>query len=537
MAFAKLSLSVLALAGGVLAADLEPIEMKGSKFFYKNGTQFFMKGVAYQQDTGAAGATSEQTSKYIDPLADADNCKRDIPFLKELGTNTIRTYAINPESDHSACMKMLQEAGIYVVSDLGEPSLSINRDNPQWSTELYTRYTKVVDELGQYSNVIGFFAGNEVSNNKSNTDASAFVKAAVRDTKAYIKNKKNSRWMGVGYAANDDAEIRKDIADYFNCGKEEDAIDFWGYNIYSWCGKSDMKKSGYSTQAKFFEEYSVPVFFAEYGCNVPGGASERIFEETAALYEDEMTKVFSGGIVYMYFQEDNDYGLVKVSGNKATKQDDFKALQEQVTSARPKGVERDSYNPTNKPQACPDSKSESWKANSALPPTPDQSLCDCMSKSRTCVQKKGISTKDYGSIFGFICGEAPEICTGIQGNASRGVYGAYSMCSDSAKLDYVLDAYYVKMKKSPDACDFKGKAGPQSGSPQSSCSDKLARASEINKQVATATAPVGGGAATSTSDSFAVPGATMARLFTVGDYAMGLYMAVALVAGAGMLAL
>lgn len=267
-----------------------------------------MKGVAYQQDTGAAGATSEQTSKYIDPLADADNCKRDIPFLKELGTNTIRTYAINPESDHSACMKMLQEAGIYVVSDLGEPSLSINRDNPQWSTELYTRYTKVVDELGQYSNVIGFFAGNEVSNNKSNTDASAFVKAAVRDTKAYIKNKKNSRWMGVGYAANDDAEIRKDIADYFNCGKEEDAIDFWGYNIYSWCGKSDMKKSGYSTQAKFFEEYSVPVFFAEYGCNVPGGASERIFEETAALYEDEMTKVFSGGIVYMYFQEDNDYG-------------------------------------------------------------------------------------------------------------------------------------------------------------------------------------------------------------------------------------
>lgn len=35
---------------------------QGSKFFYKNGTQFFMKGVAYQQDTGAAGATSEQTT-------------------------------------------------------------------------------------------------------------------------------------------------------------------------------------------------------------------------------------------------------------------------------------------------------------------------------------------------------------------------------------------------------------------------------------------------------------------------------------------
>lgn len=246
--------------------------------------------------------------KYVDPLADGDKCKRDIPLLAELGTNTIRTYAIDPEADHSACMKMLQDAGIYVISDLGEPSLSINRDKPQWNTELFTRYTKVVDELGKYPNVIGFFAGNEVSNNKSNTDASAFVKAAVRDTKAHIKNMQNSRWMGVGYAANDDKDIRKDIADYFNCGKQEDAIDFWGYNIYSWCGKSDMEKSGYSMQAKFFENYSVPVFFAEYGCNLPDGASSRIFEETGALYSDEMTKVFSGGIVYMYFQEANDYG-------------------------------------------------------------------------------------------------------------------------------------------------------------------------------------------------------------------------------------
>lgn len=271
-----------------------------------------MKGVAYQREVGASSGTigrrADTAKNYVDPLADEKACKRDIPLLQELGTNVIRTYAVDPTADHSACMKMLNDAGIYVVSDLSEPDASINREDPQWNTELYARYTAVVDELAQYSNVIGFFAGNEVSNDKNNTQASAFVKAAVRDTKAYIKNnKKISRWLGVGYAANDDKDIRAEIADYFNCNTVPESIDFWGYNIYSWCGESSMQKSGYDEQVKFFEDYSVPVFFAEYGCN-NNGAANRIFQETGALYSDEMTGVINGGIVYMYYQEANDYG-------------------------------------------------------------------------------------------------------------------------------------------------------------------------------------------------------------------------------------
>lgn len=267
-----------------------------------------MKGVAYQQDSAARGATTSST-KYVDPLADEASCKRDVPLLKELGTNLIRTYAIDPTADHSACMKLLQDAGIYVVSDLGEPALSINRDNPQWNTALFERYQKVVDELSRYPNVVGFFAGNEVSDKSNNTGASVYVKAAVRDTKQYIKSQKNiTRWIGVGYAANDDKDIRDEISSYFNCDKAEDSIDFWGYNIYSWCGDSDINKSGYRNQSAFFANYSVPVFFAEYGCNNQGGAAERTFPETEALYSDEMSRVFSGGIVYMYFQEQNDFG-------------------------------------------------------------------------------------------------------------------------------------------------------------------------------------------------------------------------------------
>lgn len=200
-------------------------------------------------------------------------------------------------------MQLLQDAGIYVILDLGEPATSINRDDPEWNLEIYNRYTSVVDAFQQYSNVLGFFAGNEVSNAPNNTIASAFVKAAVRDMKAYIKQK-SPRPIGVGYATNDDDQ-RTNLADYFNCGSVDDSIDFWGYNIYSWCGDSDIKTSNYLARTQEFSSYNVPAFFAEYGCNK---VLPREFKEVGSLYGPQMSPVWSGGIVYMYFQETNNFG-------------------------------------------------------------------------------------------------------------------------------------------------------------------------------------------------------------------------------------
>jgi len=264
--------------------------------------------VAYQQDfTGNGSTTTSGNTGYTDPLADPTGCKRDIPLLQQLQTNTIRVYAIDPTKDHSQCMQMLQEAGIYVVSDLGEPATSINHDTPEWNEKIYNRYASVVDAFSNYTNTLGFFAGNEVSNAPNNTAASAFVKAAVRDMKAYIVSK-NYRAIGVGYASDDD-ETRTELADYFNCGPIADSIDFWGYNIYSWCGKSSYSASLYEARTKEFSTYNVPAFFAEYGCNK---AEPRPFDEVAALFGTNMTQVWSGGIVYMYFQEANKYGKLHV---------------------------------------------------------------------------------------------------------------------------------------------------------------------------------------------------------------------------------
>ena len=310
-----------------------------------------MRGVAYQQEysTNSSSASSEEGGHYKDPLADVAGCTRDIPILEELRTNTIRVYAIDPTADHKECMSMLADAGIYVVADLSQPDASIIRNDPQWDDELYARYAEVIDEMAQYNNTLGFFAGNEVSNQPNNTDASAFVKAAVRDMKAYIKTKEY-REIGVGYATNDDGDIRDNMAAFFDCGDRSEAIDFWGYNIYSWCGDSSFTKSGYDVQTKNFENYDVPVFFAEYGCNQ---VTPRKFTDVEALYGDDMTGVWSGGIVYMYFKEANNYGLVSVTGDTVSKREDFSYYSSQIATVSPSGVNMASYSASKTAAACP----------------------------------------------------------------------------------------------------------------------------------------------------------------------------------------
>ncbi|KAJ4388188.1 hypothetical protein N0V93_008795 [Gnomoniopsis smithogilvyi] len=436
-------------------------------FYSSNGTQFFIKGVAYQQGIAPGGASeSTTTSTFIDSLADTASCTRDIPLLQELGTNTVRVYAIDPTADHSVCMNALDAAGIYVIADLSVPGESINRDSPAWTTDLYTRYAGVIDNLGQYQNTLGFFAGNEVTNNKTNSNSAAFVKAAVRDMKAYITSKNFGRWIGVGYATNDDADTRDLLANYFNCGTDQTAaVDFWGYNIYEWCGQSTFESSGYQERTQAFANYSVPAFFSEYGCNNPGGANGRVFQDTPVLYSDLMNKVWSGGIVYEYFQEQNDFGLVELSGSQVTKMEDFQPLANAIASVNANAsdtttVTMSSYTSSNVPRACPAVAANSWLASDILPPTPNTTLCENMVASSACVVSDATAADadSMASLFGTVCGLDATACKGITANATTGKYGEFVMCNTTQQLTNALNTYYTNQKKASTACDFNGAA-------------------------------------------------------------------------------
>ncbi|KAF2803770.1 uncharacterized protein BDZ99DRAFT_426556 [Mytilinidion resinicola] len=518
------------------SAAIDPIVIKGSKFFYKtNGTQFFMKGVAYQQDV-STNSSATVAVKYVDPLTDNSGCDRDIPNLIKLNTNTVRVYAIDPTGSHDYCMGKLADAGIYVIADLSQPGESINRDDPGWTDDLYTRYTSVVDVMQKYDNVLGFFAGNEVSNAPNNTDASAFVKAAVRDTKAYIKQK-GYRTIGVGYATNDDASIRGPLADYFNCGDDvADAIDFWGYNIYSWCGDSSFQESGYNVRTQEFENYTVPVFFAEYGCNTP---SPRKFTEVAALYGSQMTGVWSGGIVYMYFQEANNFGLVSVSGDTAKTLVDFNNLSSQIAKVTPSGVTMADYTPTNtKVRDCPSVEGTTWAAKATpLPPAANPALCGCMVDSLTCVVDSSVNEDDYGDLFGVVCGLDGSPCAGIAHNGTTGVYGAYGMCNATEQLNFALNQY--ANSQSTGGCDFSGSASTKAtAAATGNCKALMSQAGSAGTGTVTS-APTGAaaGSASGSATKTGAAGAVTVPSFNVGLMQLGIYVFGAALSGMAMILL
>ncbi|EPE30783.1 (Trans)glycosidase [Glarea lozoyensis ATCC 20868] len=509
------------------SATLDPIVIKGSKFFYKtNGTQFFIKGVAYQSGIGSNGLEPAAGTKYVDPLGDEATCKRDVPRLQALGANTIRTYAIDPTLDHKPCMALLDAAGIYVISDLGEPSLSIDRSNPTWDVSLYQRYTSVIDALSPFTNTIGYFAGNEVPNNLTYTSSAAYVKAAVRDSKAYIKSKGYTQ--GVGYAADDDQTVRAQVASYFNCGDSSSTIDFWGYNIYEWCGDSSFQESGYADRVKEFSTYSVPSFFAEYGCNKPGGAAARKFSEVASLYGTDMTPVFSGGIVYEYFQEQNDFGLVSVVNSASVSPlSDYAAFSTALNAVKPSATQSASYTPTNSALSCP-TVGANWAAASVLPPTPNTNVCACMVSSLSCTTKSSIDDLAVGQLFSTVCGLPGNPCKNVIGNATTGVYGAYSMCNATERLANAFDTYYQGLSATNKAtgCDFGGNATlvskPAVGA---SCSSAIASATAAAGAAASggSSGSSSGGASSSASTSKSdapnsIVGASLGltKYFTVG---------------------
>lgn len=498
----------------------------------------YLKGVGYQQNYEPNGATDSDTD-YTDPLADATACARDIPYMKKIFTNVIRVYAIDPTADHDACMALLASNDIYVLADLSAPSLSINSNDPQWNLPLYERYTSVVDALQKYDNVIGFFAGNEVVNTVNQTGSAAFVKAAVRDTKNYIHNQGYRTSLGVGYATSD-VPTRDALAHYFACELDgtgnSTSIDYWGYNVYSWCGESSYASSSYDTRVEFFSDYPVPVFFAEYGCieGITGGATHRPFTEVEVLYSN-MTEVFSGGIVYEWFMEENDYGLVTISGSSVSAYPDFTSLQSQLAKVTPTITMKSAYTPSNSAPACPTSDSTWLVVPTVLPPAVNSALCDCEMAALGCT----ITSTDsdlYGDVFDYICASSDTVCAGIAHNATLGTFGAISGCSAKQQLAWVANQYYLAHSSAATACDFSGLATTQAPSTASTCSSLISAAGTAGTgSVAAAT---GASSSSSSGAGAALSGfSPVSGFFDYGRLLFSAYVITAVVSAVGILVL
>lgn len=225
---------------------------------------------------------------------------------------------------------------MYMFLDVNSPlpgeSISSAAPWESYYAAYLNRTFAVVEAFKDYPNTAAFFSGNEVIFDEDNgATVPPYIRAVTRDLKNYIA-KNADRAIPVGYSAADVRSILFDSWQYLQCEDEEDEqsrVDLFALNSYSWCGNSTFTESGYDKLVEGFEGSSVPIFFSEFGCNTP---SPRVFTEVPEIYSDEMQNVFSGGIVYEYAQEDNNYGLVNISSDgSAQVMSDYYALKEQYS--------------------------------------------------------------------------------------------------------------------------------------------------------------------------------------------------------------
>ena len=326
--------------------------------FFAGSDRFYIRGVDYQP-----GGSSD----VADPIADEAGCQRDIAEFQKLGINAIRVYTVDNSASHDACMNALADAGIYLILDVNTPLYSLNRADPGPSyNDVYLQNIfATIDVFQGYSNTLAFFSGNEVINDPETSAAAPYVKAVTRDIRQYIRNR-GYRTIPVGYSAADVAENRLEMAEYMNCGTDDERSDFFAFNDYSWCDPSSFTVSGWDQKVKNFTGYGLPIFLSEYGCNT----NTREFEEVSSLYSTQMTAVYSGGLVYEYSQEPSNYGLVEISGGSVSELPDFATLQSQFAkTANPQGD--GGYNSTGGASGCPAYSSPNWLVQTdALPAIP-----------------------------------------------------------------------------------------------------------------------------------------------------------------------
>ncbi|KOS21596.1 hypothetical protein ESCO_005044 [Escovopsis weberi] len=339
-------------------ASLPAVTISGNAF-WAGKDRFYLRGLDYQPGGAAAN---------LDPLADPDICQRDIQHFKDLGINTIRVYAVDNSKDHDTCMNALADAGIYVVADVNNPKYSINRidPGPSYNPTYLQSVFATVEMLAKYPNTLAFFSGNEVINDETGTDAAApYVKATKRDMTNYMKAR-GLRLVPVGYSAADVSSNRMQTAQYMNCGDDDDArSDFFAFNDYSWCN-SDFVTSGWDQKVKNFTDYGLPIFLSEWGCNIN---RPRKFDEFSALMSSNMSAVYSGGLLYEYSNETNDYGIVSIKGDKVTELDEY-GLFKKALADNPSPTGDGGASKTTHAVACPTSDT-AWKVDpSALPAMP-----------------------------------------------------------------------------------------------------------------------------------------------------------------------
>jgi len=482
-----------------------------------------------------------EPSTFIDPLANATACNRDLPHLKQLGVNAVRVYSVNASLNHDTCMQALSGAGIYVILDLTLPvNGSIDRTAPAWTTNLLDSYIRTIDAFSKYDNMLVYNIGNEVVTSPNQTAAAPFIKAAARDIKAYLTSKSSSAIVGYSGIDGDSTWIAP-LANYLSCDSSNTAIDIFGLNNYEFCGNSTYDAS-YAGKMASFAGYNVVAYFSEYGCNNP---YPRPWADVGALFSTSAAPILSGGIAFSYFparSDAGDFGIVNISsdGSTVTTSTDFTNLQTAYAAVTfvndpAQGSATASY------PSCP-TQNSTFLASTKLPPTPIDAACRCLQANLDCLFNPQTSntTAIVGPLLDTACGlinTAGGNCNDLTANGQTGTYGLVASCDPPSKLSYAMSLYYEANKRNAQSCSFAGNGTVNSKASSATATAVASSCLASATGTAVPSAPASASQAGSSSSGSGKKGAATAVFVSDSRALLGVFLMVVVSVVGGVLSL
>ena len=274
--------------------------------FLRNGQRWSPKGLCYQPVDDLDFISDDRYDEIAALLADGGDWSK-------FHINALRVYQVDPTKSHQKVMSLLQSKGIEVMVGCVISTNAMPRDG-SYPCRVLDRVKSVIDAFARFENVFCFSVSNELLFQKDQPEVAAAVKALVRDTKAYMKQK-GGRYIPIGLALRDDPDGAKTLeaAHFYAAGSPQERADYIAYNQYRWCdygpnpaGSMDQWRKLYEV----FKDFPVPVMLGEYGCN---SQHDRTFSQVPYLYGVKelqppnqsalnFAEVVSGGFVFRYME-------------------------------------------------------------------------------------------------------------------------------------------------------------------------------------------------------------------------------------------
>jgi len=426
---------------------LNPIVVKGNYLYDSaTGKRWFSKGTSYNprgdifdkngrsKGSNCVAGTPEVQLKYTGDVARDDleeQWTQDLKTIANLGANTVRLFNVDANKDHTKFMKTAESFGIYVILPLNSkdfgflpafPSPSCYTTNMthkiKWTDGEEREYgnvgvnvlsygKQIVKQFSKFDNTLFFTVNNEFAmNDKDGFAGFQCVKALTRDIHRYQKSCAGKmRRVPLIYSDYDmGPPDRGIIAKYLTCAleSEDDAIDVYGLNAYSYCskeypdstGEDNFQYSPYFELRKDFQGLSVPMLFTEFGCVEGDFVSKcpykdgRTWPDVKLFFGPEMNQYVSGAIAYTYSQDFEERGLVLTPNFLANQSeiyllDNYYALQKEFkkheVSSKWDGAETEN---------C------AWKPTDAAPQrhSHDQPTCPTTADGHAVQKRRSVST-------------------------------------------------------------------------------------------------------------------------------------------------